>query len=291
MNSKQITQFLEEGYVLVPRAIRSSVIDSAKSFIEKDLEKFGRDRTPYGTYCPRLINHTNIRQLCQEVVHLIASLLGQPVFVPEDCQIALIFPGVQETKSQTHWHIDGMNRSKIDNFSVLVGVYLSDSLSENQGNLAIWPSSHLVIQQVFEQLLVSMASTHLPHREQIRLANLHFCRSPPKISLVCKPNVLRVAAGDVVFAHSYTAHTPLPHTNPNMGPRYAVYFRVKTASPHSRTFNPHQLWKEFVCELPVERNSALPRFSASRLARQDCVTSLAEVARKIEVCKQVDRLS
>ena len=43
------------------------------------------------------------------------------------------------------WHTDGLRQGKKHSFSLLVGIDLSDTIVPNNGNLCVWPKSHLHI--------------------------------------------------------------------------------------------------------------------------------------------------
>jgi hypothetical protein len=43
------------------------------------------------------------------------------------------------------WHTDGLRQGKAHPFSLLVGICLSDVVTERAGNLLVWPGSHLLL--------------------------------------------------------------------------------------------------------------------------------------------------
>lgn len=43
------------------------------------------------------------------------------------------------------WHTDGLRQGKKHSFSLLVGIALTDTIVSNNGNLCVWPKSHLHI--------------------------------------------------------------------------------------------------------------------------------------------------
>jgi hypothetical protein len=91
----------------------------------------------------------------------VAELLGSHTRVAQDCQVALVLPGegcvatepgaaANRKRSRDEaewavrhetgraWHIDGLNRGLAGEFSLLVGVYLSDTVGLDSGGLAVW---------------------------------------------------------------------------------------------------------------------------------------------------------
>ena len=113
-------------------------------------------------------------------------------------------------KWKDFWHIDGVRNAKIPisivpeghvlQFSVLVGVLLKDLPNEFSGNLAVFPGSHLAIQDFVNQhgidpssLLSVSASDDTSPSTEVKLPN-------PPVQITGK-------AGDVVLCHWQTAHT------------------------------------------------------------------------------------
>ncbi len=62
-------------------------------------------------------------------------------------QIALRFPELSDITSidPGGWHTDGYRRGKTHEFSVLLGICLSDCNADFMGNLLVWPCSHHMI--------------------------------------------------------------------------------------------------------------------------------------------------
>eukprot|EP01041_Mallomonas_annulata_P003716 gene3716-7383_t len=69
------------------------------------------------------------------------------VYESDRAQIALRFPEVvmSRTIEEIEWHTDGYRRGKAHDFSLLVGVFLNDVMSDLSGNLFVWPGSHLLL--------------------------------------------------------------------------------------------------------------------------------------------------
>jgi ectoine hydroxylase-related dioxygenase (phytanoyl-CoA dioxygenase family) len=89
---------------------------------------------------------------------------------------------------------------------MLLGVVLSDISEPFAGNLAVWPGTHHIYEQYFQEhgweaLLDGMPPVELPEPEQ-----------------------LSAQAGDVVLCHYQLAHGITSNISPNI--RYAIYFRL-----------------------------------------------------------------
>lgn len=112
-----------------------------------------------------------------------------------------------------------MLSGRIDNFSCLVGVCLSDCLADNMGNLVVRPGSHWAMQDWL--------------RDDSNLANVleygskALPRAPTDWSLPLRPPTqVKMCAGDVVVAHYSLAHSIAPNTGGAI--RYMIYFRLCT---------------------------------------------------------------
>jgi ectoine hydroxylase-related dioxygenase (phytanoyl-CoA dioxygenase family) len=145
---------------------------------------------------------------------LAESVIGEGNIKPvRGAQIALRFPTQQDPPSPPHPHLDGMHtptngvpKGQILNFTMLLGVVLSDVSEPFAGNLAVWPGTHHTYEQYFQEhgweaLLNGMPPVTLPEPEQ-----------------------LTAQAGDVVLCHYQLAHGITPNLSPHI--RYAIYFRL-----------------------------------------------------------------
>jgi len=200
-----------------------------------------------------LMGSDNIRNLMYKsgVLSLIESLLGstQPVWVG---QIALRFPGfscLEDLMDQPeiskafnflsfvmgnnskdsltplpdfekNWHIDGTPDTKFTppgmfhNFTMLVGVLLSDVDEQFSGNLTVFPGSHKVLENYFKFEKSPEESAKLDFSEIRQTCS-------PRLN---KPVQIIGKRGDVILAHYQTAHTVSPNVSSDI--RYCVYFRV-----------------------------------------------------------------
>lgn len=171
----------------------------------------------------------------------VGQLLGgedRVPFIPA-AQIALRFPGdfcidgAAESLSpvpwwSSAWHIDGLHQPPaIDNFTLLIGVALSDVLDDFAGNLAVFPRSHHVLQDYFQREGFEEAKRGLTNLPKLGFAD---------------PVQVKLRAGDAVIAHYQLAHTIAPNLSAHV--RVMVYFRVKL----HQGFNPESMlaiWRDF----------------------------------------------
>jgi ectoine hydroxylase-related dioxygenase (phytanoyl-CoA dioxygenase family) len=128
-----------------------------------------------------------------------------------------------------HWHIDGMDRDVVAPFTLLCGVFLSDTLEDGCGQLTVYPRSHLTLGSLISERGAQVVAATGPR--------------PPLPG--SQPLQLKVRAGDVVFAHPLLAHRV--GINYSTQVRHALFFRLAHAE-HTRLRErvPADLWVE--CE-------------------------------------------
>lgn len=132
------------------------------------------------------------------------------------CNDALVVSGsaVRDTVGGSDWHTDGLRQGKKHSFSLLVGVALSDTTGTGQGNLCVWPGSHLRVHRMMR-----------PVDGKVRRANGGYSDADGPLPDLGSPVELLLRAGDVVFAHSETAHCGGPMLCSSI--RSMLYFRVR----------------------------------------------------------------
>src|SRR5205085_11018524 len=128
-------------------------------------------------------------------------------------QIALRFPGLADPPPPPKPHLDGMHspnngvpEGTIQNFTMLVGVLLSDLTGPYAGNFTVWPGTHHQYEQYF--------------RDQTPQSLLN---GMPPIDMP-EPCQISGRAGDVALVHYELAHSAAPNVSPYV--RYAVFFRL-----------------------------------------------------------------
>jgi hypothetical protein len=179
---------------------------------------------------------------------------------------------------QQSWHIDGwpnpllQRRAEdgVENFSLLVGVMLSDADAPLMGNLTVYPGSHQVIETCIREAggpdqLFATDPAVFSGGEAMRDPQSASLENLKKIahSRLPKPVQVRAKAGDVVIAHYQTAHTIAPNVSSDI--RYCIYFRVTHSRRKDKTYCPEamtNIWLEFdglrqVLGVPLVRNPPL----------------------------------
>merc|ERR1712137_551618 len=151
-------------------------------------------------------------------------------------------------KWKEFWHIDGVRNSHtpvnllpeghVMQFSLLVGILLKDLPECFSGNLAVYPGSHLAIQDYVNQNGIDPSSLlEVSSNDDASLIPLKFPHPPKQIT---------GKAGDIVLCHWQLAHTVVPNASPDV--RYCVYFRFHHADRQMGVFRPEAMrncWLEF----------------------------------------------
>lgn len=218
LSNAQKQALYEQGYVKIPDVIPKVMVNAALQAINHSLGE-GMNAEEMATlraqsYCRELQTAPVITDLLNKTPawSLAESVIGsmQPV---HSAQIALRFPTLQDPPAPPHPHLDGMHtptngvpKGQILNFTMLLGVVLSDVSLPFAGNLAVWPGTHHLYEQYFrehgwESLLDGIPPVDLP-----------------------QPQQLTAQVGDVVLCHYQLAHGITPNVSPNI--RYAIYFRL-----------------------------------------------------------------
>jgi hypothetical protein len=259
LSDSQIGEFAERGFVVVPRVVRDDVLDQATRRID---EVVAADPPPAGKHG----SHFYFLRTKDEPA-LMAPLTGSPAFglaetlagagtlqVPWQVQVALNLPPYSHRPGRPH--IDAGNPEPTGEpvrgtFTLLAGVLMSDQLTENCGNLWVWPGTHLTHAAYFRA-----------HGPEV------FCAYPP-IDLP-EPKQVRGRAGDLLLAHYLLGH--------NIGGNYesgrtrrALYFRI-SALDHALHRNEflQDPWLDYE---PIRSGAAAPPAHGERQPRDRPITA------------------
>ena len=166
------------------------------------------------------------------IADLAAGLL-RPRLPPEEpdfAQLATTIPPWPHRPGAPH--VDGISPPSPagipGTFSLLAGAWLTDHRQLNQGNLWVWPGTHLRF------------GAYLAEHGADALSSLHPEPYPP-VELG-EPVQATGPAGSVLFAHYLLAHNIGGHDGPAGGPvRQVVYYRLHAAGHQGR-------WREAVTD-------------------------------------------
>lgn len=236
----QKQEIWEKGYVRIPGVVPRLMVDAALRAINRsvgqgmnvaDMTKFRAQ-----SYCPELQGAPVIKGLLQATPawSLAESVIGAGQIRPGGGgQIALRFPSTNEPGGKIGCHLDGMHSptngvpaGTISNFTMLLGVMLSDVPGPYAGNFTAWPGTHRLFETYFREhgpqsLLQGMPQVEMPAPEQI-------CGQ----------------AGDVVLCHYQVAHGVAPNASPNV--RYMIFFRLTHVDHEAQKWESMtDIWREW----------------------------------------------
>jgi len=217
LTDEQVNEFAERGFVLVPQVVQGDVLAQAAGRIDAVVAADPPAADKRGSHFYFLET--------KDEPDLMAPLTGSPAFglaeqlagagtleIPGQVQVALNIPPYSHRPGIPH--IDAANAEPGSEpirgtFTMLAGILVTDQLTENSGNLWVWPGTHLTHAAYFRD-----------HGPQL------FCAYPP-ISLP-EPEQVKGRAGDLLLAHYLLGH--------NIGGNYAseltrraLYFRISAA--------------------------------------------------------------
>jgi hypothetical protein len=146
-----------------------------------------------------------------------------------------------------YWHIDGfpdaikqLKTGEVQNFTMLLGIFLSDVKEPFHGNLCMHPGSHRQLEQLFQEKGGVIKFLEGGTLEGIKLVNESMKGKIAPVEQIC------VNAGDIVLAHYQTAHGIAPNVGSNV--RYCCYFRLHHASHKLNTGKPDcltNIWVDY----------------------------------------------
>jgi hypothetical protein len=230
LSDAQRAEFEREGYVVVPGVVDRPRIDDVLQLLNSWLFS-GFDSTQRLTYyaqsfAPELVTDPRILGLVTETgaLDLAAALVGRPITVPERGQIALRFPVPPGNPPFVAGaHVDGVptefnavpSDGRIHGFTVLAGLLLSDLPGPGQGNLTVWPRTHIAMAEWFRE-----------HGTTVEDPQSFFRATEAVAAATSEPVMVTGHAGDLLLAHHLLAHANGAHTGPHV--RYEVFFRLST---------------------------------------------------------------
>jgi hypothetical protein len=241
LSNEQRQAFFQDGFVRLPGVVPDEMVHGALAAINGSLGTQGIDWHQHagkGTapYCPGLGREPVITDLynASPVREYAESAIGRDKVLPvTGAQIALRFPSPGPERAPVP-HLDGMHTptngvpaGTIGNFTMLVGVFLSEVPKPFCGNFSVWPGTHHQYETYFREhgpqsLLDSMPPIELPEPHQV----------------VAKP-------GDAVLVHYQLAHAAALNTaSPHI--RYALFFRLTHVDHEAQKWEAMtDIWREY----------------------------------------------
>lgn len=230
--------FRERGYVVVPSVLDERQIADGRRLVAGLLAAEPPDPGHLGFYFlwSQFTNGSHAPlDLYREVgVGDLAGALLRPglsVEEPDGAQVAVTIPPWPHRPGGPH--VDGLTPPAPDGrpatFTVLAGIWLSDQSRQNQGNIWVWPGTHLRL------------GSWLAERGADSLLRLEEMNPGPYPAVeLGEPEQATGPAGSVMFAHYLLGHNIGGHDGPaGPGLRQTLYYRL-LATGHK------QRWREAV---------------------------------------------
>jgi hypothetical protein len=219
LSQEQLTEFGERGFLVVPGAVASEVVELAHRRIDELIaaEPPAEGHVGHHFFFPKAVDEPALiapltaagPDGASAFAH--AEALADPGLLEEpwQVQVALNIPPFPHRPGRPH--IDAAIGEPTpgfvpNTFTVLAGVFVTDQLTEDSGNLWVWPGTHRTHAEYFQQRGVEM-----------------FC-AYPDIELP-EPEQVTARAGDLLLAHYLLGH--------NIGGNFAsdtvrrmLYYRV-----------------------------------------------------------------
>ena len=218
----QLDEFAERGFLVLPRAVPADVVAAAAKAIDELDPPGPQVRGPYN-YFSRAAPELAALLTGGPAFGLAESLTGPGTLdVPWQVQVALNIPPFPHRPGMHH--IDGYPPEpdgRPGTFTMLAGVLLSEQRGLDEGNLWVWPGTHLTHAEYFRE-----------HGPEAFFAAGGY----PPIRLP-EPEQVTGSPGDLLLAHYLLGHNIGGNTSPAV--RRAAYFRIKRAGHDLR-------WREFL---------------------------------------------
>lgn len=250
LTNAQKRRFYEDGYVAVPGVAPPVMVEAAMRAINHSVgqgmptEEMTRMRAQ--SYCRELQGDPVISGLLNATPawSMAESLVGAGRIRPvTGGQIALRFPSMANPPPPPAPHLDGMYtptngvpEGTIQNFTMLVGILLSELRAPYSGNFTVWPRTHHQYERYFRQ-----------HGPQSLLQGMPPVDLPEPLQVTGSP-------GTVVFVHYELAHSAAPNVSPHV--RYALFFRLTHVEHDSMKWESMtDIWLEYegMREIALER--------------------------------------
>jgi hypothetical protein len=243
VTADQLAAFREQGFVVIPRVLDERMLAHGHRIATAMLTAEPAPAGHAGPYFrwPRFVPVTaggcehgllrfyraaGIGDVAAEVLR--AEL---PPEEPEFAQLAITLPPWPHRPGGPH--VDGISPlaepGQPGTFSLLAGAWLTDQSEPSQGNLWVWPGTHV------------RAAAWLAESGSDALAGLHPDRSYPPVELG-EPVQLTGPAGSLVLAHYLLGHNIGGHDGAAGAPmRQTVYYRLHARGHRDR-------WREAVTD-------------------------------------------
>jgi hypothetical protein len=217
LGDDQLRLFIEQGYLVLPDVVAAADIQALNAEVDRQIEQARPPAGHVGNHfywqhradSPALFD---VLERPQGILELARDLVGSDGLdvAFEQTQVALNIPPFDHRPGRPH--IDGYQpgESVPGTFTLLASLLLNDQLSDNGGNLWVWPGTH---------------KTHAAFFARQGPQGFAEAAGYPDVELP-EPRQVRGRAGDLLLAHYLLGH--------NIGGNYAsnrirraLYWRLR----------------------------------------------------------------
>jgi hypothetical protein len=218
--------FSSEGYAVIPAVLDAGQLGAARAMVASLLAAEPPEPGHAGPYFlwPRFgpAGHPLLDLYRSAGIAAVAAELLRDGLAPDEpgfAQLAVTYPPYPQRPGGPH--VDGITPGEPDGrpgtFSLLAGIWLTGQDEPGQGNLWVWPGTHLRfgawLAENGADALAGVADRYAGPYPPVELGD---------------PVQVTGAAGSVLFAHYLLAHNIGNHDGPASGePRQTVYYRLR----------------------------------------------------------------
>jgi hypothetical protein len=228
ISEDQLCAFAERGYIVIPNAVSRSLVNGAMQRIDRMVEQAPPPSGHRGFhfYWEQCTSDTDplIALLQKSSAWEVAKSLVAPhnLEPPDQIQVSLNIPLWHHQPGGPH--IDGLTppepSGRPGTFTVLAGIFLTDQMAKDMGNLWVWPGSHHI------------AAAYLRRHGSDALFDIVHPTYP-----MAPPEQILGQAGDLFLGHYLLGHNMGGNTSALV--RRVVYFRLHAEGHRTR-------WRECV---------------------------------------------
>jgi hypothetical protein len=217
LNDDQLRLFIKSGYLVLPNVVAAADVEALNAEVDRLIAEAPPPAGHVGrhfywqhpAFSPGLFA---VLERPQGILQLARDLVGNDGvnFAFEHAQVALNIPPFDHRPGRPH--IDGYQpgQSLPGTFTLLACLLLNDQLSDNGGNLWVWPGTH---------------ETHAAFFARRGRQGFAEAAGYPDIELP-EPTQIRGRAGDVLLAHYLLGHNIGGNYESNRT-RRALYWRLR----------------------------------------------------------------
>ena len=220
LNDEQLKEFGERGFVVIPEVVAPELVDRASRRIDELIaaKPPAEGHVGHHFYFPAAADEPALIGALmdaspdgRDAAFAYTEALTEPGLLeaPKQVQVALNIPPFPHQPGRPH--IDAAISEptpgfKPNSFTLLAGVFITDQMTENSGNLWVWPGTHLTHAEYFQERGVEMYCAY------------------PDVKLP-EPEQVTARAGDLLLAHYLLGHNIGGNYEPDKT-RRMLYYRV-----------------------------------------------------------------